>query len=140
MITAAIQQLLWSDPDVRNRFATCDFGTTVEMPAIFLTEIPEGVHFPCAFIRQRGGSRYVDRGRRGWEVDIDIHLLGDKVYTDKSLHALAWDIVLALDREHLSIDGWEEVGVEVEAPQYDLDEDGFPEYTIPVQVRVIHIE
>lgn len=140
MIVGEIQSLLWGDGTIRNRFATYDFGDTVEKPAIFLTEIPDDCHNPCLQIMQSGGGRFTDRGHRGWEVDIDILLRGDKLYTDKGLHDLAWDIVLALDRQHLTIDGWDEMGIECQAPQYSFDSDGFPQYRIDVMVRAMRDE
>lgn len=121
------------------RFATWDFGDGVNRPAIFTIDpAPEACGAPLAIITEDPPSeRWGTRDARGTVANVHVRFKGPKLRTDKELRDLANDVWLALDRCSLTITGWQCVSVMCEKPYRTSDADGFPEYAMNVQIRII---
>lgn len=138
-VAQAVLQCLLGDSTLRSKYATYNFGNTTPDPAIFTTDpIPEDAGSPCAVITEEGGnSSFGTRERRGAEVEIQIRIFGDKDREHDTIRDVAWSTWRRIHRARLSIDGFAELGCIAEVPRQSRDDDGYPEFSIDVRVRIL---
>jgi len=138
MIAEAIRDKLIDTDAVTDELATYDFGDDTPTPAVFTIEpIPHDCDLPAIVVTESGGSRFGTRAKRGAEAEAEVNVWGDKKRSQKSLRGLAELIWRALDRKHLTVTGYTEIGCYAYPPQKLTDPDGFPGYLIRVMVRIL---
>ncbi len=138
MIAEAIRDKLIDTLAVTSELATYDFGGDVLGPAVFTIEpIPHDCELPAIVVTEAGGDRFGTRAKRGAEMDADVNIWGDKSRSQKLLRDLAEVVWTTLDRAHLTVTGYSEVGCYAYPPQKLTDPDGFPGYLIRIMVRIL---
>jgi len=140
MIVKAIRDVLVADTTVTAALATYDFGDASEGPAVFTFDpVPNDASLPAIAISQVSGSRWGTQGNKGGEADVDVMIWGDKKRSWKALRELSWAVWTALERAHLSLSGYDEIGCMADLPAGLTDEDGFPGYMIRLTVRFLEV-
>lgn len=138
MIAEAIRAVLVADVTLTAQLATYDSGAGDE-PAVFAFEpAPRNCANPVIVVVQDGyAGEFGTREHRGALARATVKVWGDKGHSDAALSALAWRVWSVLDRAHLTLVGFEEVGVFAQTPGRTEDDDGFPGYILPVDVRIL---
>ena len=134
MIAGALYRLFAEDSgalavSIRSRLA--DYKS---VKAIFTAELPEDAPFPAILISVVSSPAWGTRGQAGAIFSLDVQVFGSKTRSRKDQWALAEDCWKLVNRNslatYLSEAGWQNFGLQAEAPLNTQEGLGFPGYTI----------
>ena len=108
------------------------------VPAIFdFTPAPPNCPQPLITVEEDGGPWTGTRDTHGMRMRATINIWGNKTYSRALLRDIATLTWETIDRQHLTLTGlYCERGCWAHTPREMTDRDGFPGYTIPVDVLV----
>lgn len=136
-ILAAIRDKIAATADITSAIEVFDFGDLTR-PAIFMDPVQhQFAKHPNITLEQRSESDASTRLTPGSDLLIFATVWGDKQATDKTLRAIGMLLWRKLFLAVIAPAGYGTTPLITSAPIHTTDGEGFPGYTVKIEVQVL---